>query len=156
MKFGRKVHYGDSVTEKEVGFYICPICGEDGKLLDRRGAGFRLLAVECRHGHRHTLAKQIYKKYEVGDTVRVYDTTFGKDSVIRLDNYQEGIVIRIYPNIIDYQFDMQINKVVSNGEELLTTSWMYGHVLQGHDHHRRDTELIKRAEKQYEQLTLFN
>lgn len=156
MKFGRKVHYGDSVTEKVIGSYICPLCGEDGKLLDRRGAGFRLFAVECRHGHRHTLAKQIYKKYDVGDVVRIYESTFGKDSVLRLDSFKEGPIVRIYPYIIDYRFDMLVQKAVFNGKDLPAESWVYGYVMHGHDHHRRDVELIRKAEDQYKQLTLFD
>lgn len=156
MKFGRKVHCGDSVTEKVIGSYTCPLCGEDGKLLDRQGAGFRLYAVECRHGHRHTLAKQIYKKYDVGDVVRIYESTFGKDSVLRLDSFYEGPILRIYPYIIDYKFDMLVEKAVFNGKDVPADGWIYGHVIHGHDHHRRDVELIRKAEDQYKQLMLFD
>ena len=152
--YGRRVYVKNSVTENVIGDYICPNCGQTSRLSMRQGYGFKALFSTCDSGHRWEISKQLYEKYKVGDTVRVYESTFGKDSVIIKDCYTEGIIIRSYPNIIDYQFDFKPTKIVFNGKMLPVSAWGYAEIHKGVDHHRRDVELIHRKEKtEYVQMS---
>ncbi len=82
-----------------------------------------------------------------GDIVRVYESSFGKDSVLRLHSFYEGPIVKVYPLITDYDFDFMVEKAVSHGKELPSHSWMYGHVIRGHASHSRDVRLIRKAEQ---------
>lgn len=151
----RKIYvYDDPVRESTVGKYICPICGQNSSVTERKNKGFKALLSDCPNSHRVLLHKEVYQKYRIGDQVRIYDTTFGKDSVIKPNWYTEGIIIASYEGITDYEFDMRITEVVCGGEKIPETSWLYGHILKSHKHHRNDVKLIKRAELEYHQLKL--
>ena len=154
-KFGRKVYIKNPITQKEIGQFICRVCQNNSTLIERKGYGFKSILSICPSNHTILMDKKLYPKYHVGDVVRIYGTTFGKDSVIRLDFYDEGTIINSYPSILDYQFDMKIEKSVMFGKPLPLHNSRYNTVIHGHEHHRRDTILIKKAEQvHYEQLTL--
>ncbi len=155
-KYGRKLYIRNPLNEKKFGNYICPICNKNSILVERKGYGFMILASICNEGHRVNLAKQLYPKFEIGDTVRIYGSTFGKDAVIRTDCYDEGIIVESYNSIIDCEFDMLITKAVMNGKQLPSNSWRYGTIIHGHRHHARDVDIVKKVEKvNYEQLSLL-
>lgn len=156
-KYGKRVYDGSNdIKTEDIGPYICPTCGKESRLFKRRGYGFQNILSICPMKHTCTIAKELYKKYEIGDRIRYYESTFGKDSVIRLDSYTEGVITNIYPNIIDYQFDFIVDKCVMNGEEIKAPAWIIGHHCRGVDHHNTCIKLLERAPKEtQEQMSLI-
>lgn len=154
-KFGKRVYDGSNeVKEEDAGPYICPVCNKNSRIIRRYGYGFQLLMSRC-GSHNCVIAKELYEKYKVGDRIRLYDSTFGKDSVIRLDCYTEGIITHSYPGIIDYMFDFKVDKCVMNGKEIKAPAWVIGSTHRGTSHSSAEVKLLKRAPKDtYEQLTL--
>lgn len=155
-KFGKKVYDGSNDVKKEqIGIYICPNCHKKSNLIRQKGYGFQNILSICESGHTYEIAKELYEKYKVGDRIRLYESTFGKDAVLRLDSYKEGIIIKSYPNIIDYQFDFRVEKCVMNGEEIKAPAWVIGYVWRGVNHSSTEIELLERAEECVcEQLSL--
>lgn len=74
--------------------------------------------VYCRHGHTCEIIKTVYEKYQVGDRIRRYESTFGKDATVRLNCYTEGVIEKSYPSLIDWLFDYRIDKCMRNGTEI--------------------------------------
>lgn len=157
-KFGKKVYDGtNDVESKCMGTYICPICHKESKLFRRKGYGFQSILSICAQGHRCEIAKELYEKYKVGDRIRLYESTFGKEAVLRLDCYKEGVIVNSYPHIIDYQFDFIVDKCVMNGNEIKAPAWVIGSVHHGISHSSTEVKLIKRAQSEkYVQLSLFD
>ena len=156
-KYGKKVYDGtNSVKSECIGPYICPVCQKESKLFRRKGYGFQNILSVCEKEHTVELAKELYEKYKVGDRIRLYESTFGKDAVLRLDSYYEGIIINSYPAIIDYNFDFIVDKCVMNGEEIKAPAWVIGSTHHGVSHSSTEVKLLKRAPKdEYTQLTMF-
>lgn len=154
-KYGKKVYSGSNdVKREDVGLYICPTCHRPCRLIRQKGYGFQNILSVCDLGHTCEIAKELYEKYHVGDRVRLYESTFGKDAVIRLDSYTEGIIIKSYPNIIDYKFDFRVDKCVMNGHEIKSPAWVIGSIHRGIDHSSTEVKLLKRAGKEVcEQLS---
>jgi hypothetical protein len=154
-RFGRKVYVKNPIKEKVIGTYICPVCGQESILTERKGYGFKNILCVCDEGHTCEISIERYAKYRVGDTIRVYESTFGKDSVIRKDCYTEGIVVKSYPSILDYCLDFKPTKIVFYDEILPKTAGGYAEIHTGVEHHRRDVELVKQYnDGQYEQMCL--
>lgn len=153
-KYGKNIYKKDPVTENKIGIYVCPICRKESTLTKREGCGFKAIFSVCQQGHKAELARQAYPKYHIGDVVRIYDTTF-KDDVLKLDCYKEGTIVDIRENITDYVFDMKVTNAITNGEPVPEHSWVYGSLVRGCGHHRKNVKLIKRAkEPVYEQMRL--
>lgn len=155
-KFGKKVYDGSNNIKKErMGTYICPVCHKKSRLIRQKGWGFQNILSVCESGHTCEITKELYEKYKPGDRIRLYESTFGKDAVIRLESYKEGIVTKSYPAIIDYQFDFKVDKCVMNGKEIKAPAWIIGHVWSGVNHSSTEAELLERAEEEtYEQMEL--
>lgn len=155
-RYGQRVYDGSNTVEREcIGTYICPLCNKESKLIRQKGYGFQNILSICEKEHSVEIAKELYEKYHVGDRVRLYRSTFGKDAVLILDSYYEGIIIKSYPNIIDYQFDFIVDRCVMNGNELKAPAWVIGSVQHGIDHSSREVKLLQKAKKEsYEQITL--
>ena len=156
-KYGKKVYdSSNEVTREDIGSYICPICHKSSRLIRQKGYGFQNVLSICDLKHTCEIAKELYEKYHVGDRIRLYESTFGKDAVLRLDSYTEGVIINSYPNRIDYQFDFKVDKCVMNGKEIKAPAWVIGSIHHGINHASRKVKLIKKADKpQYKQLSLF-
>ena len=145
-KFGWRIHDGSQkVQVTEVGIYVCPVCKETSKLVQRQAPGFKNILSVCQHGHTCEIAKSIYEKYKVGDRIRRYESTFGKDATVRLDCYTEGVIEKSYPNLIDWLFDYRIDKCVSTGTEINAPAWIIGHLSVGTYHHDRHVVLLQNA-----------
>lgn len=143
VKYGKRVYDGTCcVKETLEGATTCPMCGNGSSLIKRAGYGFSSHFSRCEYGHNVQLDKTLYPKYQVGDRIRYYESTFGKDAIIRLDSYREGIVTASYPDIIDYRFDFQVDTCVMNGRPLPSTAWVIGSVCRGVNHHSTEVELI--------------
>ena len=141
-KFGPRVYEGTNQVKREViGFHTCPVCQEQSRLIKQRGGGFENVLSICDKNHTVELEKKLFEKYKVGDRIRYYESTFGKDAVLRLDSYMEGVIIKSYPNLTDYQFDFRVDKCVMNGHEIKAPAWVIGSVQHGVDH--SSTEVIK-------------
>lgn len=141
-KFGPRVYDGTNQVKREViGVHTCPVCQEQSRLIKQRGGGFENVLSICDKNHTVELEKKLFEKYKVGDRVRYYESTFGKDSVLRLDCYEEGVVIKSYPDLIDYQFDFRVDKCVSLGHEIKAPAWVIGSIHRGVDH--SSTQVIK-------------
>ncbi len=155
-RYGKKVYDGSNTVKCEcIGTYICRTCGCESRLIRRKGYGFQNILSVCEEGHTCEVAKELYEKYKVGDRIRLYESTFGKDAVLRLDSYTEGIVINSYPCIIDYEFDFRVDKCVINGNEIKATSWVIGSIHHGVSHSSTKVRLLEKGKKEvYEQLTL--
>ena len=115
-KFGWRIYDGSQkVQVTEVGVYVCPICKETSKLVQRQ------------------------------DRIRRYESTFGKDATVRLDCYTEGVIEKSYPDLTDWLFDYRIDKCVSNGAEIKAPAWIIGHLAIGTHHHNRHIVLLQNA-----------
>lgn len=91
------------------------------------------------------ITKSLYEKYKVGDRIRRYESTFGKDATVRLDCYTEGVIEKSYPDLTDWLFDYRIDKCVSNGAEIKAPAWIIGHLAIGTHHHDRHIVLLQNA-----------
>ena len=152
-KFGPRVYDGTNQVKREViGFHTCPVCQEQSRLIKQRGGGFENVLSICDKNHTVELENERGKgykgveqlqieQYKVGDRIRDYESTFGKDSVLRLDSYTEGVVIKSYPDLIDYQLDFRVDKCVSLGHEIKAPAWIIGSIHRGVDH--SSTQVIK-------------
>lgn len=146
-KFGWRIYDGSQkvqVTEVEV--YVCPVCKETSKLVQRQAPGFKNILSICQHGHTCEIVKTVYEKYKVGDRIRSYESTLGKNSVVRLDSYSESVIEKSYPGLIDWMFDFRIDRCVGNGKEITAPAWVIGHLSVGRSHHDKSVVLVK---KQY-------
>lgn len=155
-KFGKKVYDGkNEVKREDIGPYICPNCHKTSRLIRQKGYGFQNVLSVCEKGHTFELTKQLYEKYHVGDRIRLYESTFGKDAVIRLDSYCEGVITRSYPNLIDYQFDFVVDVCVINGIPLKKDAWVIGSLHRGVDHSNTCVKLLEKAQPDvlYEQMS---
>lgn len=145
-KFGWRIYDGSQkVQVTEVGVYVCPICKETSKLVQRQAPGFKNILSICQHGHTCEITKSLYEKYKVGDRIRRYESTFGKDATVRLDCYTEGVIEKSYPDLTDWLFDYRIDKCVSNGAEIKAPAWIIGHLAIGTHHHDRHIVLLQNA-----------
>ena len=155
-RFGKKVYDGSNDIRREcIGAYICRTCGKESRLIRQQGYGFQNILSVCDSGHTWELAKELYEKYKAGDRIRLYESTFGKDAVLRLDSYTEGVIINSYPGIIDYEFDFVVDKCVMNGKEIKAPAWIIGSIHHGVNHSSTEVKLLEKAKKEvYEQLTL--
>lgn len=145
-KYGALVYDGSQkVQEAEIGYYICPVCQEKSKLIQRQAPGFKNILSVCMRGHTCELVKTLYEKYKVNDRIRQYSSTFGKEARIRLDTYCEGTIVKSYPGLVDYLFDFRIDKCVSLGQEIKAPVWIIGHMSVANNHHDKCTTLIKKA-----------
>ena len=155
-KFGKRVYDGSNNVKREpIGTYICPVCNEESKLIKQKGYGFQNILSVCALNHTCEIAKELYEKYKVGDRIRLYESTFGKDAVLRLDSYIEGIIIKSYPDMIDYKFDFKVDKCVMNGKEIKAPAWVIGSVHYGVNHSSAEVKLLEKAKEiVYEQLSL--
>lgn len=156
-KYGKRVYDGSNeIKRQEIGSYVCPTCHKPSRLIRQRGYGFQNILSICDLEHTCEIAKELYEKYKVGDRIRLYESTFGKDAVLRLDSYKEGVIINSYPDLIDYKFDFKVDKCVMNGKEIKVPAWVIGSIYHGVDHASSEVKLIKKADKpQYKQLSLF-
>lgn len=154
-RFGKKVYDGSNDVRSEcIGTYICPVCCKESRLIKQKGYGFQNILSICDMEHTCEIAKELYAKYKVGDRIRLYESTFGKDAVLRLDSYYEGIIINSYPCLIDYQFDFKVDKCVLNGKELKAPAWVIGSIHHGVNHSSTEVKLLEKAKVTvYEQLT---
>lgn len=143
-KFGWHIH-GNPVKVSEIGVYVCPVCKETSKLVHRQAPGFKNILSICQHGHTCEIVKTVYEKYKVGDRIRSYESTFGKNSVVRLDSYSEGVIEKSYPGLIDWMFDFRIDRCVGNGKEITAPAWIIGHLSVGRSHHDKSVVLVKKA-----------
>lgn len=155
-RFGKKVYDGSNdIKEEYIGTYICPTCKKESRLFKRKGYGFQNILSICDLEHTCEIAKELYEKYKVGDRIRLYESTFGKDAVLRLDSYYEGVITNSYPSIIDYQFDFIVDKCVMNGNEIVAPAWVIGSVHRGVNHSSTEVKLLQKARIiTYEQLSL--
>lgn len=155
-RYGSRVYDGSNTVKNEyVGTYICPMCHKESKLFKRRGYGFQNILSVCDKNHTCEIAKELYANYSVGDRIRLYESTFGKDAVLRLDSYTEGVIINSYPGIIDYQFDFKVDKCLMNGHEIKAPAWIIGSIKHGVNHSSTEVKLLERAPSEsYEQLVL--
>lgn len=156
-KYGKRVYDGSNTVKKEcIGIYVCPTCQKPSKLIRQRGYGFQNILSICDKQHTCEIAKELYEKYKVGDRIRLYESTFGKDAVLRLDSYTEGIIVKSYPYMIDYKFDFKVDKCVMNGKEIKAPAWVIGSIHHGVDHSSAEVKLLKKAENDnYEQLSFL-
>lgn len=155
--YGKKVYDGSADVKSEtIGKYVCPTCHKESVLIRRRGLGFQSILSVCDSGHTCLMAKALYEKYHVGDRIRLYESTFGKEAVIRLDSYCEGVIVNSYPSITDYQFDFIVDRCVMNNNEIKSPAWIIGHLHRGIRHSSAEVKLLKKAEKpiSFEQLSL--
>lgn len=157
-RYGKKV-YDDStdVKVKTIGKYVCPVCHKSSNLICRKGPGFQVILSACDRGHTSIVTKTLYEKYHVGDRIRLYESTFGKDAVIRLDSYYEGTIVKSYPSITDYEFDFIVDKCVMSNNEITSPAWIIGHLYQGVRHSSREVKMLKKAKLTdcFDQLSLF-
>lgn len=155
-KYGKKVYDGSNEVKREdIGVYVCPTCGKYSRLIRQKGYGFQNILSICESGHTCEIAKELYEKYHVGDRIRLYESTFGKDAVLRLDSYTEGIINNSYPDIIDYKFDFTVDKCVMNGNEIKAPAWIVGSIHHGVSHSSTEVKLLKKLKKDtFEQLKL--
>lgn len=145
-KYGALVYDGSQkVQEAEIGYYICPVCQEKSRLIQRKAPGFRNILSVCKHGHICEIVKTLYEKYKVNDRIRQYSSTFGKEARIRLDTYYEGTIVKSYPGLVDYLFDFRIDKCVILGQEIKVPAWIVGHMSVGNNHHDKRITLIKKS-----------
>lgn len=116
-KYGKKLKK-NKVHKREIGTFYCPVCGKVSRLIKQTGKGFEMLLSVCPDNHLYQVDKKCVEKYHKGDRIRLYDVTCGeKNSRIKLDTYYEGVIIRSYPDQVDYKFDFIIDKNVINGIE---------------------------------------
>lgn len=154
-KYGKRVYDGNDMKREDIGSYICPTCHNPSRLIRQKGYGFQNILSVCDLEHTCEIAKELYEKYHVGDRVRLYESTFGKDAVLRLDSYTEGIIITSYPYMTDYKFDFKVDKCVMNGHEIKAPAWVIGNIHRGVNHSSTKVKLLKKAtEDDYEQLSL--
>lgn len=147
-RFGKRVYDGSNEVKREqIGTGACSVCHKESKLIKQRGYGFQNILSICDLGHTEEIAKELYEKYKVGDRVRLYESTFGKDAVLRLDSFTEGVIIKSYPNLIDYQFDFKVDKCVMNGHEIKAPAWIIGSIHHGVNHSSAEVKLLKRAKE---------
>lgn len=60
-KFGWRIYDGSQkVQVTEVGVYVCPICKETSKLVQRQAPGFKNILSICQHGHTCEITKSNY------------------------------------------------------------------------------------------------
>jgi len=155
-RYGKKVYDGSNTVKCEcIGTYICRTCGCESRLIMRKGYGFQNILSVCEEGHTFEVAKELYEKYKVGDRIRLYESTFCKDAVLRLDSYTEGVIINSYPSITNYEFDFRVDKCVMNGKEIKAPAWVIGSIKHGVSHNSTEVKLLERAKREvYEQLKL--
>ena len=155
-RFGKKVYDGSNDIKQEyIGTYICPTCKKESSLIKRKGYGFQNILSVCDLEHTCVIAKELYEKYKVGDRIRLYESTFGKDAVLRLDSYTEGIIVDSYPDIIDYKFDFRVDKCLMNGHEIVAPAWVIGSIHRGVNHSSTEVKLLQKTKKDtHEQLSL--
>jgi len=153
-RFGKKVYDGSNdIQRKCIGIYICPLCHKESKLIEQKNKEFRNILSRCDLNHTFEMAKELYQKYYVGDRIRYYESTFGKDAVLRLDSYTEGVVVNTYPGITSYNLDFKVDTCVMNGHEIKSPAWVIGHIVKGVRHGSAELRLLKRANKSnYTQL----
>ena len=150
--------YEDSndVKSEDIGPYICPVCGQSSRLIHQKGMGFQNILSICQKEHTCEIAKELYKKYNVGDRIRLYESTFGEDAAVCANSYEEGVIIKVYSEVIDFRFDFKIDKCVVNGNEALTSSWIIGSIHEGVAHSSVAVKLLQKVNKSsYEQLSFF-
>ena len=158
-RFGKRVYDGScEVKRKDIGTYICPVCHKTSRLIRQKGYGFQNILSICDLEHTCEIAKELYEKHHVGDRVRLYESTFGKDAVLRLDSYTEGIIINSYPCLIDYQFDFKVDKCMMNGKEIKAPAWVIGSIHHGVNHSSTEVKLLKKAKENvmYKQLSFIS
>ena len=106
-KYGALVYDGSQkVQEAEIGYYICPVCQEKSKLIQRQAPGFKNILSVCMRGHTCELVKTLYEKYKVNDRIRQYSSTFGKEARIRLDTYCEGTIAALESYAKSHNWDI--------------------------------------------------
>ena len=148
QKYGWRIH-DDPVRATEIGVSVCPVCRESSKLVQRQTSGFKNILSVCRHRHTCEIVKAVYEKYQVGDRIRRYESTFGKDATVRLNCYTEGVIEKSYPSLIDWMFDFRIDRCVGNGREIIAPAWIIGHLSVG-----RSNKSVVLVKKQYLMGTL--
>lgn len=154
-RYGKRVYIDNPIKVQDMGSYICPGCHRESKLTMRTGYGFRNILSVCDKGHTYEIAKELYEKYKVGDRIRLYESTFGRDAVLRLDSYTEGTIIKSYPDTIDYKFDLKVDRCVMNGKEIKAPAWVIGSIHHGINHSSREVKLLIRPKKkEFHQITL--
>lgn len=155
-KYGKKVYDGSRDIKRAcIGTYICPVCKKESKLIKQRGYGFENVLSVCESQHTCEIAKSLFEKYKVGDRIRLYESTFGKEAVLRLDSYQGGVIVNSYPDLIDYRFNFMVDKCVMNGHEITAPAWIIGHLHRGVNHSSAEVKLLKKVLVPVaEQLTL--
>ena len=154
-KYGKRVYDDNDMKREDIGAYICPTCHKPSRLVRQKGYGFQNILSVCDLKHTCEIAKEVYEKYHVGDRIRLYESTFGKDAVLRLDSYTEGIIITSYPYMTDYKFNFKVDKCVINGHEIKAPAWVIGSIHHGVNHSSTKVKLLKKAsEDPYEQLSL--
>ena len=140
---GELVYEKEKVTQEQIGEYICPSCGKTSCLIKRKGELWEYVVSECKScPYTETIKKHYHSKYQVGDKIRVYESTFSKDSRIILNTYREGTVTKIYPDIGGYYLDYVIERDVKYGKETPKTSWVIGSTITGRRHVDRCIKLI--------------
>ncbi|MCT4507919.1 MAG: hypothetical protein N4A48_04035 [Tepidibacter sp.] len=121
----------DKVVEKEVSSCICPVCGENGRLILRKGKHFRRWYCICPKEHNANIKKEIDDIFQIGDRIRIYESSFGKDAKIDYTSYKEGIVIEKELSIINYHLSMKVDIAVHQSKHINKKSWVYGSVIKG-------------------------
>ena len=132
----------DEPTNTQVGHCTCEICGALGKLILRTGKQFRRWYCDCPNGHMPEIKKEIDDVFQIGDRVRLYDSTFGQDAKIIFDSYTEGIVVAKERSIISYSLSVKIDKAISRGKPIPKKSWLYGYIIKGVDSDSNALELL--------------
>ena len=147
-KYGKKVYDGsNSIRRKCIGRSLCPACGQESVLIKQKGYGFENILSICSLKHTVEIDKRLFSRFKVGDRVRLYESTFGKDAVLKLDSYTEGIVIKSYADLIDYKFDFLVDRCVMNGQEITAPAWVIGSTHYGVNHSSTEVELLKTTDR---------
>jgi hypothetical protein len=132
----------DEPKNKQIGECECEVCGAIGKLILRQGKQFRFWFCECPNGHRPQIKVEIDDIFQIGDRVRLYHSTFGKDAEIIFDTYTEGIVIAKERSIINYLLSVKIDKAIFNNKSIPKRSWIYGYIVRGVQSDDNTVELL--------------
>ena len=147
-EYAGKYAYEEKVKEKTIGKGICPICGSKSKLIRRKGYLWECEICQCTSSnHTRIIKEKYYTKYKAGDHIRVYETTFAKESRLILNSYSDGIVTKIYPGIGGYYLDYIVKREVLLGEETPSSSWVIGKTRTGLRHDSKYIKLITGGKK---------
>ena len=135
--------YEEEVKEKTIGKGICPICGRKSNLIRRKDYLWECEIGQCTSSnHTNIIKEKYYTKYDVGDHIRIYKTTFAKDSRLILNSYSDGVVTKIYPGIGGYYLDYIVKREVLHGKETPSSSWVIGKTHTGLRHDSKYIKLI--------------